>query len=101
MLTINDLLTLACDLTAGLAAEDRSRRLIAAVERVIPCEAAALLRLDGDALIPVAFSGLVPELAGRRFALREHPRLDLILRQRNADGGATPLRFPPDSPLAD
>ncbi len=101
MLTSHDLLHLACDLTAGLAAEDRSRRLLAAVERVIPCEAAALLRLDGDALVPVAFSGLVPELAGRRFLLREHPRLDLILRQRDAHGAAAPLRFPPDSPLAD
>jgi len=101
MLTSHDLLTLACDLTAGLADEDRSRRLMAAVQRVIPCDAAALLRLDGDALIPVVFSGLVPELAGRRFLLREHPRLELILRQRDAAGGAAPLRFTPDSPLAD
>jgi anaerobic nitric oxide reductase transcription regulator len=101
MFTSSDLLTLACDLTAGLAADDRSRRLIAAVERVIPCEAAALLRLDGDALVPVAFSGLVPEIAGRRFAVRDHPRLDLILRRRDAQGMATPLRFPPDSTLAD
>jgi len=101
MLTVDDLLTLACDLTAGLAAEDRSRRLIAAVERVIPCEAAALLRLEGDALVPVASSGLVPELAGRRFLLRDHPRLDLILRHRAADGAAAPLRFPPDSHLPD
>ncbi|MBN8525138.1 MAG: sigma 54-interacting transcriptional regulator, partial [Planctomycetes bacterium] len=101
MLTSADLLTLACDLTAGLAAEDRSRRLIAAVERVIPCEAAALLRLDGGDLIPVATSGLVPEIAGRRFVAREHPRLDLILRQRDAAGNAAPLRFAPDSHLAD
>ena len=101
MLTSADLLTLACDLTAGLAAEDRSRRLIAAVERAIPCEAAALLRREGEALVPVAFSGLVPDLAGRRFLLREHPRLDLILHHRDAAGGAAPLRFPPDSPLAD
>ncbi len=101
MLTSADLLTLACDLTAGLASEDRSRRLIAAVERVIPCEAAALLRLDGEVLVPVAFSGLVPDLAGRRFRWRDHPRLELIMRHRGADGAAAPLRFPPDSPLAD
>ena len=83
-----DLLELACDLTAGLAAGDRYRRLIAAVERVIPCEAAALLRLDGEALVPLAFSGLVPELGGRRFIPREHPRLGVILNHREAGGGA-------------
>ncbi len=96
-----DLLELACDLTAGLAAGDRYRRLIATVERVIPCEAAALLRLDGDALVPLAFSGLVPELAGRRFLPREHPRLGVILNHRAAGGGAAPVRFAPDSTLPD
>ena len=101
MLTAADVLTLACDLTAGLAAEDRSRRLIAAVHRVIPCDAAALLRLEGEVLVPVASTGLVPELAGRRFALRDHPRLALILSHRDASGAAAPLRFPPDSPLPD
>ncbi len=96
-----DLLQLACDLTAGLGANDRYRRLIATVERVIPCEAAALLRLDGDALVPLAFSGLVPELAGRRFIPREHPRLGVILSHRDAGGGAAPVRFAPDSTLPD
>ena len=94
-LTPADLLNLACDLTAGLGADDRYRRLIAAVERVIPCEAAALLRLEGDALVPLAFTGLVPDLAGKRMPIREHPRFAAIL------GGAALVRFPPDSPLPD
>ena len=96
-----DLLQLACDLTTGLAAGDRYRRLIAAVQRVIPCEAAALLRLEGDTLVPLAFSGLVPELAGRRFLPREHPRLGIIINHRTADGSAAPVRFAPDSTLPD
>ncbi len=95
MLTASDLLTLACDLTAGLAADDRYRRLLAVVERVIPCEAAAVLRRDGDSLVPVAFTGLVPDLAGRRLPLRSNPRLELILNH------VGPLRFPPDSTLPD
>ena len=97
-----DLIALACDLTADLAANDRFRRLIATIGQVIPCEAAALLQRDGDALVPLAFSGLVPDVAGRRFILGEHPRLDLILRQpRTAEGMARPLRFAPDSQLPD
>jgi len=96
-----DLLQLACDLAGSLAASDRYRRLIDAVQRVIPCEAAALLRLDGDALVPLAFSGLVPEIAGRRFIPREHPRLGVILNHREAGGGAAPVRFAPDSTLPD
>ncbi len=102
VLPSRDLISLACDLTADLAADDRFRRLIATIERVIPCEAAALLQRDGNALVPLAFSGLVPDVAGRRFVLGEHPRLDLILRQpRTADGMARPLRFAPDSRLPD
>ena len=96
-----DLLQLACDLTAGLAAEDRYRRLIDTVLRIIPCEAVALLRLEGDALVPLAFSGLVPELAGRRLLPREHPRLGIILGHRDAGGGAAPVRFAPDSTIPD
>ena len=89
------LLAIACDLAANLAADDRYRRLIAAVRRIIPCDAAAMLRLDGSDLVPVASAGLVPEVAGRRFAVRDHPRLQRIL----ASAGV--VRFPADSPLPD
>jgi anaerobic nitric oxide reductase transcription regulator len=89
------LLEIARDLTASLAAEDRYGRLLTAVRRVIPCDAACLLRLHGEELIPVAAHGLVPEALARRFDRREHPRLDVILR------ASEPVRFPADSPLAD
>lgn len=102
MLSAQDLIALACDLTADLATEDRFSRLIATVVRLIPCEAAALLQRQGNALVPIAFRGLVPDLAGRRFVLGEHPRLDLILHHpRHADGSLQPVRFPPDSRLPD
>jgi anaerobic nitric oxide reductase transcription regulator len=92
---LNVLMEIARDLTASLAAEDRYSRLLNAVTRVIPCDAACLLRVDGDDLVPVAGRGLAHEAMVRRFSRREHPRLDVILRS------ADPVLFPPDSRLAD
>jgi len=89
------LMQIARDLTASLAADDRYARLLTAVTRVIPCDAACLLRLEGNELIPVAGRGLAPEAMTRAFDRREHPRLDTILRSLD------PVLFPEDSPLAD
>jgi anaerobic nitric oxide reductase transcription regulator len=88
-------LDIARDLTASLAAADRYDRLLHAVRRLIPCDAAALMRLEGDELVPVAAYGLAEEARVRRYRRKEHPRLDIIL----SAGG--PVRFPPDSPLPD
>jgi len=92
---ITALLEIARDLTASLAARDRYARLLAAIRRAIPCDAACLLRLEGDELVPVAAHGLVGAALARRFHRREHPRLDAILQSPD------PVRFPADSPLAD
>src|SRR5262245_3017 len=89
------LLEIARDLTASLASEDRYARLLEAIRRVIPCDAARLLRLDGYDVVPVAAHGLSPEAMRRRFDRREHPRLDVILNSKE------PVQFPLDSPLAD
>src|SRR5689334_24372857 len=89
------LLGVARDLTASLAAADRYTRVIEAVRRVIPCDAACLLRVDGPYLTPVAGFGLSSSALSRRYDRREQPRLDLILRSTE------PVRFPSDSPLAD
>jgi anaerobic nitric oxide reductase transcription regulator len=88
-------LDIARDLTASLAAENRYGRLLGAVRRVIPCDAACLLRLEGEELVPVASYGLSPSALARRFRRRDHPRLDVIL------GSSEPVRFPADSPLPD
>jgi len=92
---LDDLLPIALDMTASLTAEDRSHRLVDAVVRALPCDAAVLLRLDGDELAPVAAHGLSPDVLGRRFARAEHPRLDIICNRDE------PTLFPADSPLPD
>lgn len=75
-------LELATDLTRTLASADRSQRLIDVVRRGVPCDSAALLRLEGDALVCVAAFGLVPEIMSQRFVVSEHPRFAQILRRR-------------------
>ena len=92
---LTPLLDIARDLTASLAATDRYQRLLAAVQRLIPCDATCLLRLDGDALVPLSAVGLAPEAMVRRYARGEHPRLDAILSARE------PVRFAADSGLPD
>jgi anaerobic nitric oxide reductase transcription regulator len=77
------LIDLAADLTAHLAAADRSQRFVDLIQRALPCDSAALLRIDGDALVPVATYGLVPEAMSQRFALADHPRFAQILRRRD------------------
>ena len=88
------LLDIARDLTASLAASDRYERLLHAVRRAIPADAACLLRLDGNELVPLASHGLLAETHARRFDRRQNPRLDIILRSPE------PVLFPSDSPPA-
>jgi anaerobic nitric oxide reductase transcription regulator len=89
------LLEIARDLTSSLAGRDRYGRLVGAVRRILPCDAACLLRLEGEELVPLAAYGLTEEAVRRRYDVRQHPRLDVILRSPD------PVRFPADSPLAD
>ncbi len=89
------LLSIAIDLTAALAAEDRLSRLLEAVRRALPCDAVAVLGLSGDSLVPLATHGLAPEVLGRRFLRSEHPRLERVLAER------APIRFEADSALPD
>jgi anaerobic nitric oxide reductase transcription regulator len=89
------LLEIGRDLTASLGSLDRYERLLAAVRRVLPFDAACLLRLQGDSLVPLAAHGLVPEALARPYPRNQHPRLDAILK------ATAPVRFPPDSALPD
>lgn len=95
MESLSPLLSIAVDLTASLASQNRLQRLVDAVRRSIPCDAAAVLGLAGEDLIPLATHGLAPEVLGRRFSRREHPRLDAIVARE------APVRFPADSRLPD
>jgi anaerobic nitric oxide reductase transcription regulator len=89
------LMSIARDLTSSLTAGDRYARLLDSVTRIVPCDAACLLRLEGEDLVPVAGRGLAPEALVRRFNRQEHPRLDIILSSPD------PVLFPHDSQLAD
>lgn len=85
---------IVADLSQQLAPEERYRRLLAALRRLFPCDAVALLQLHGTELVPVAVDGLSEDTLGRRFALTDQPRLARILLS------AEPVRFI-DSELPD
>lgn len=89
------LLPLVDDLSRDLPESERYRRLLRAMRAVLPCDAAALLRLDGEWLIPLAVDGLSGDTLGRRFRVRDHPRFEALL------AASGPLRFASDSPLPD
>lgn len=95
METIDILVTIALDLTAALSAGDRYRRLLEALGRVIPYDAACLWRFEGEELMPLATRGLSPDALGRSYRISEHPRLARICQ---AD---EPVRFPADDPSPD
>jgi len=92
---LDALLSIAIDLTNALSVEDRYQRLLQAWRRVVPFDAATLLRLENGALVPVAADGLKPEALARRYLLRDNPRLQIICNS------AEPVRFPADSQLPD
>jgi anaerobic nitric oxide reductase transcription regulator len=89
------LIGIALDITRELTAEARYQRLLEALRRVIPYDAAAILRLEDGEMTLVAAHGLTADALGRRFRLRDHPRLDIIRQARE------PVRFPADTHLPD
>ena len=93
--TLDTLVSIALDLTAALKARDRYERLLEALGRVIPYDAAALHRFDGDAFVPLAARGLAPAAMDRRYALGDHPRLAILAQARE------PVRFAADDPRPD
>ncbi len=92
---LDTLVSIALDLTAVLNKKDRYQRLLGALNRIIPYDAAALLRIDGGTLVPVAARGLSPDAMGRQYARSEHPRLDIICNSKE------PVLFPADTVLPD
>jgi anaerobic nitric oxide reductase transcription regulator len=73
----------------------RYRRLLESALALFPCDAAALLRLEGDTLQPLAVTGLSHDTLGRRFRLQDHPRLLTLLQRRG------PTRLAADCQLPD
>lgn len=94
-MNLDALLPIALDLTSSLIAESRYQRLLSAIMKLVPCDAACLLLWDKESLRPVASQGLVPEVLGYRFKGADHPRLELICQSQG------PKRFPASSQLPD
>ncbi|KQV97605.1 nitric oxide reductase transcriptional regulator NorR [Rhizobacter sp. Root1221] len=92
---LDALVPLVADLARDLPERERYRRLLETLRVVLPSDAAALLKLDGEVLVPLAVDGLSDDTLGRRFQAAEHPRLAALL-----DGGG-PIRFAPDCGLPD
>ena len=92
---LTTLLPLVADLSRELPEGERYRRLLHAMRALLPCDAAALLRLDGESLVPLAVDGLSADTLGRRFKVSEHPRFAILL------SSPSPTRFDSDSELPD
>jgi len=89
------LVEIVADLSRPLSSQQRYHRLLSALKRAFPCDATALLCLQGPQLRPLAVDGLSTETLGRHFNIDEHPRLASILLSRE------PVRFAADSELPD
>lgn len=83
------------DLSCDLPDTERYRRLLSSLRALFPGDAAALLRLEGDTLVPLAIDGLTSDTLGRRFRVSDHPRFAQLLSR------AEPTRFAADSDLPD
>lgn len=92
---LEPLVPLVADLSQDLPESERYRRLLGALRALFPCDATALLQLQGDHLVPLAIDGLARDTLGRRFKVAEHPRFKALL----ASSG--PQHFAPGSPLPD
>ena len=86
---------IVADLSRELPPKARFQRLLEALMNSFPCDATALLQLEGEVLVPRAVKGLSPDTMGRRFELAQQPRLQEIAHSRGL------VRFPADSPLPD
>jgi anaerobic nitric oxide reductase transcription regulator len=76
------LLEIASGLVGQRTQRERYACILHGICRLIPCDSAVLLRLQGNELVPIASRGLVPESASQRFVIAEHPRLAQFLRDR-------------------
>ncbi|MET1077668.1 MAG: nitric oxide reductase transcriptional regulator NorR [Pseudomonas sp.] len=89
------LLPLVDDLSRELPEDEGYRRLLRQLRGLVACDAAALLRLEGQTLVPLAVDGLSTDTLGRRFELDQHPRFAALLAHRG------PTRFAADCGLPD
>jgi len=60
---LDAIVSTARDLAAALSSEERRRRLLGALGRVIPCDAAALSGLEEGELLPIVAEGLSADVS--------------------------------------
>ncbi|KTS79789.1 transcriptional regulator [Pseudomonas oryzihabitans] len=89
------MIPLVADLARDLPDKQRYATLLDALRKLLPFDAVALLRLEGEVLVPLAVRGLNADTLGRRFKVGEHPRLARLLASRH------PTRFAADCDLPD
>ncbi|KTT52309.1 transcriptional regulator [Pseudomonas oryzihabitans] len=89
------MIPLVADLARDLPDKQRYATLLDALRKLLPFDAVALLRLEGEVLVPLAVRGLYADTLGRRFKVGEHPRLARLLASRH------PTRFAADCDLPD
>ncbi|RJX69671.1 nitric oxide reductase transcriptional regulator NorR [Vibrio sinensis] len=94
-ISISTLLDMTIGLASGHNDDERFNKLLDAIRKAIQCDCIALLRLQGDTLIPLAMQGVTRDTLGRHFVISEHPRFQAICHSK------TPLRFDANSPLPD
>lgn len=92
---LKSITTLVDDLALELPNAERYQRLLMTIRRLVACDAVALLRLEGEYLVPLAVNGLSKDTLGRRFLINDHPRFKILL------DCPEPMRFPANSPLPD
>lgn len=74
---------------------ERLQRLVQAIKEKFHCGAVGLLMIEEESLRLLAADGLSYEALGRRFKIKDHPRLAQILTLKHA------TKFESDSPLPD
>src|SRR5450830_1644376 len=92
---LDALIPLVADLSREMHDSERYRRLLDTMRMLFPCDAAALLKLEGEVLVPLAINGLTSDTLGRRFRINDHPRFRALL------SSVPPTRFPANSSLPD
>ncbi|MCM2348791.1 MAG: nitric oxide reductase transcriptional regulator NorR [Bacteriovoracaceae bacterium] len=95
MKDLQNLIQIAVNLNATLTSKDRYHELLRIFREIVPYDAAVLMILEKDQLIPLASFGLISEATEKAYTLKEHPRLDIIANAKS------PIRFPLDCDLPD
>lgn len=70
------------DLPRDLPEASRYQRLLNNMQNIFPFDAAAVLKLEGSQLRPIAMKGLSDDVLGRRFIITEHPRLSQVIHSK-------------------